>query len=190
MPRPPRQFPPDLALHIINRGNDRRRLFTRAGDYARFLVLIRRAARRYPVDLLAYVLMPNHWHLVMWPAQAEDISRFLQWLTGTHASRLRRLSNTVGEGHVYQGRYHAFPIESAEHLLRTMRYVEANPLRAALVDRAEDWPWSSLADRRGQVRLISPAPTDLPPLADWLTLVNAPVMPALRPDLHGTPRKK
>ena len=136
MPRPPRVFPPETALHIINRGNDRRALFSGDGEYAKFLVLIRRAARHHPVRILAYVLMPNHWHLVVVPGQTEHVSRFLQRLTGAHAARLRRATRTVGEGHVYQGRYHALVLESALRLLRTMRYVEANPVRAGLVERA------------------------------------------------------
>ncbi|MEP7117462.1 MAG: transposase, partial [Acidobacteriota bacterium] len=178
------------AIHVINRGNDRRQLFASDGQYARFLVLIRRAARHHPVDLLAYVLMPNHWHLVMCPAQPEDVSRFLQRLTGAHASRLRRATNTVGEGHVYQDRYRAFLLESEVRLLRTIRYVEANPVRAALVDRAEDWPWSSLAEREGRPRIISPPTVQLPPLAEWLALVNMPVPLPLSSVVRSTRRKK
>jgi putative transposase len=134
MPRAPRAFSPETALHVVNRGNDRRRLFTTDCEYAAFLVLIRRVARDYPLHLLAYVLMPNHWHLVVWPEEPQGVPRFLQRLTGAHAARLRRESRTVGEGHVYQGRYFAVQLESEIQLLRTLRYVEANPVRARLVE--------------------------------------------------------
>ena len=106
---------------------------------------------------------------------SSDLSRFLQRLTGVHAARLRRTSGTIGEGHVYQGRYHAFPLDTDTRLMRAMRYVEANPLRAALVERAEDWRWSSLSERLGTPRLISLAPVELPVAAEWLRLVNQPV---------------
>lgn len=190
MPRTPRDFHPGIALHVINRGNDRRRLFASDGEYARFLVLLRRSARSYPVDLLAYVLMPNHWHLVMCPALPGDVSRFLQHLTAAHASRLRRTSKTVGEGHVYQGRYRAFPLESETRLLRTIRYVEANPLRADLVQRAEDWPWSSLTERQRPPRLIAPTTVTLPPLAEWLELVNLPLPAPTVSEFRASSRKK
>lgn len=179
MPRPPRMFPPETALHIINRGNDRRALFSSDGEYAKFLVLIRRAARHHPVRILAYVLMPNHWHLVVLPVECEHVSRFLQRFTGAHATRLRRVTRTVGEGHVYQGRYHAVALESRIRLLRTIRYVEANPVRAGLVERAEDWRWSSLAERLGTPLLISATPLELPPLPDWVRMVNMPSPKAL-----------
>lgn len=189
MPRPARVFPPQTALHIVNRGNDRRALFGSDGEYARFLVLIRRAAQDYPIQILAYVLMPNHWHLVVWPEEPQHVSRFLQRFTGAHATRLRRATRTVGEGHVYQGRYHAFVLESALRLLRTMRYVEANPVRAGLVERAEDWRWSSLTERLGRTLLISPAPLALPPVTDWVRLVNM-ALPEARSEVGAMRRKK
>jgi putative transposase len=99
--------------------------------------------------VLAYVVMPNHWHLVLWPAADVQLSRFMQWLTLTHTRRWHIVRGTIGTGPLYQGRYKAIPIQSDEHLLTAMRYVERNPLRAGLIGRAQDWPWCSAASAHG-----------------------------------------
>ncbi len=174
MPRAARAFPPHSVLHVVNRGNDRRALFGEPQDYEAFLYLIERTLRQIPLRILAYALMPNHWHFVAWPAQPEELTRFMQRVTSMHSARIRRLSNTIGLGHVYQGRFRSFPIEQDDHYFRALRYVEANPLRARLVDRAERWPWSSLRERVTRPRLIVDGPMPLPPAASWLELVNLP----------------
>ncbi len=89
--------------------------------------------------------MPNHWHMVVWPRHGQDheVSEFLRWLTVTHAQRWQAHYHTSGSGHLYQGRFKSFPVESDEHLYTVLRYVERNPLRANLVERAQDWRWSS-----------------------------------------------
>ena len=96
--------------------------------------------------VLAYALMPNHWHLVLWPAEDRDLARYVGWLSLTHACRWQRVHGARGLGHVYQGRYKAIPVEPGEHLLTVFRYVERNPVGARLVARAEDWPYSSASD--------------------------------------------
>jgi putative transposase len=73
--------------------------------------------------------MSNHWHLVLWPRAAGDLSSFMRWLSNTHVRRWRQHRHTVGEGHVYQGRFKNFPIQNDAHLLTVLRYVEANPER-------------------------------------------------------------
>ncbi len=127
--------------------------------------------------LLAYALMPNHWHLVAWPSSARELSHFMQRLCWRHAADVRTRTDTVGNGHVYQGRYRAFLIRSQVHYFRVMRYVEANPLRAGLVSRAEDWQWSSLHERLHEWRLICAGPEHLPALEQWLEEVNRPMTP-------------
>ena len=97
--------------------------------------------------LLAWCLMPNHFHLVLWPHGDGDLSRWMQWLLTSHVRRYHR--HYHGSGHVWQGRFKAFPIEEDEHLWTVLRYVERNALRANLVRRAEDWPWSSAAALKG-----------------------------------------
>ncbi len=153
MPRSVRTLIGGLCYHVINRGNGRARVFHNEADYREFLKLLTSASDRLPLRLLAYCLMPNHVHLVLWPHEDGEVSRWMQWLMTTHVRRHHRRHGT--DGHLWQGRFKAFPIQRDEHLLAVLRYVERNPLRAGLVERAEDWPWSSLG-------AAEPAP--VPPL--------------------------
>lgn len=120
--------------------------------------------------------MPNHFHLVLWPAGDLDLSRWMHRLTNTHVRRYQR--HYAGSGHVWQGRFKAFPIEQDEHLLAVLRYVERNALRAGLVGRAEDWPYSSLYAAAGAVPplVLDPGPLARP--VDWVEVVNAAGSPA------------
>jgi putative transposase len=88
--------------------------------------------------------MPNHWHFVLWPENDGDLGRFMQRLTVTHVTRWQKNYNMVGYGHVYQGRYKSFPVETDDYFYQVMRYTERNALRANRVRRAEEWPWGSL----------------------------------------------
>ena len=117
--------------------------------------------------------MPNHWHFVLWPRDVAELSQFLHYLTTAHAARFRYASGTTGFGHVYQGRYRSSIVDRDARYVRTLRYVEANPLRAGFVRRAEDWPWSSLSERLGVARRIVDGPVELPRAEDWVSLVNA-----------------
>lgn len=178
MPRPLRITPPAVPFHVLNRGVERRRLFTEPRDYAKFVTLLAQSRERYPVTYLAYCVMPNHWHLVVVGATERAISDALQWLTCCHACDLRRCEGTVGLGHVYQRRFHAFPIGSTRHLLNVMRYVEGNALRAGLAERAEQWRWGSLWDRpRQSTSILGPLPIELP--ENWVEIVNTAPSPAL-----------
>jgi putative transposase len=174
MPRARRICPPDVVFHVINRANDRRRLFFQDDDYQEFLDLLNRAMERVPMRTCAFCLMPNHWHLVLWPTTDGDTSTFVHWLSSVHAMRVRRHSKTIGEGHVYQDRFRSFPVETGVYYWNVVRYVEANALRAGLVERAEDWRWSSLVDRTsGTPRIPLAHPMELPPA--WQDRVNEDV---------------
>jgi len=172
MPRRQRSFDLDSVVHVVNRGNERRALFDQPRDYDEFLRFLDLALKRRPMRLLAYVLMPNHWHMVLWPSAPLDLSRFLHYLTTLHALHFRQVSGTTGSGHVYQGRYRSTLVDTDVRYVRTIRYVEANPLRARLVPRAEDWPWSSLAERVRCDRRVVDGPFLLPPPGDWAAFVN------------------
>jgi putative transposase len=158
--------------HVINRGNNRSTLFSSPSEYAAFLHLVEHAQARVELAILAVCLMPNHFHLVVSPHRADDISRWMQWLPTTHSHRYHLRQGTSGR--VWQGRFKAFPIEQDGHLLAVMRYVERNALRAGLVARAEEWAWGSLAWRQNGAahRLLTPSPVPLP--SDWLDRVNDP----------------
>ncbi|MDD4889512.1 MAG: transposase [Phycisphaerae bacterium] len=160
MARQPRMAPGRIAYHVMNRGVFGLTLFDGEADYAAFERVLAEARERTATRLCDYTLMPNHFHLVLWPREDGDLSRFMQWLTVTHSHRWHAHRQTVGRGRIYQSRFKSFPIQRDSHFLRVCRYVERNPLRAGLVARAEDWPWGSLACRSGREH-----PADL--LCDW-----------------------
>lgn len=176
MGRPLRTTPGGLAYHVLNRANARMRLFEDAGDYAAFERVMGQACQRMPIRILAYCLMPNHWHLVLWPRHDGDLSRFVGWMTLTHTQRWHAHQHSTGAGHVYQGRFKSFVVQADEYLLTVCRYVERNALRAKLVDRAEDWQWGSLWRRQfGDVTakgLLSDWPVERP--RNWVAGVNSP----------------
>ena len=176
MPRRARSIQGGLVYHVLNRSNARLTLFHKEGDYRAFERVLEQAHARDPLRILAYCVMPNHWHMVVWPKRGSDtqVSEFFRWLTVTHTQRWHAHNHTSGTGHVYQGRFKSFPVESDEHLFSVLRYVERNPVRANLTDRAEAWRWSSAwrhykGDEQAQ-RLLAPWPIARP--ADWLNRVK------------------
>lgn len=178
MPRRLRTIVGGYAYHVLNRANGRLRLFRKDADFAAFEALLAEAHDRLALRILAYVVMGNHWHFVVWPmrGRGEDVSEFFRWFTLTHSQRWHASHGTSGMGHVYQGRFKSFPIATDEHLLAAMRYVERNPLRAGLVRRAEDWRWGSLhrrvAGSSEERALLTDPPTTLG--RNWLRHVNQP----------------
>src|SRR4029453_7375519 len=147
MPRRPRAAHGNFVFHVFNRAAKRMRLFDSASDYGVAEQILLEARALTKMRLLAYCIMPNHWHLILWPLNGEQMSKFMQWFTGTHAQRWQAFNETIGTGAVYQGRYKAIPVQTDLYLLNVCRYVERNPLRAGLVQRAQDWPWSSFSKR-------------------------------------------
>jgi putative transposase len=124
--------------------------------------------------ICAYAVMPNHWHLLLWPKRDGELASFMQRLTITHVRRWQEHRGYAGLGHVYQGRYKSFPVQSDEHFWVVARYVERNALRAELVLRAEQWRWSSFWRRchgtAGERSLLSLWPIEEP--SDWVERVN------------------
>ena len=165
-----------MIYHALNRANFRSRLFRRNAHYQEFLEMVEESRSSVPVRMLAYCLMPNHWHLVLQPREDGDLSRFLQLLTLTHTQRYHAQTGTVGYGHVYQGRYKSFPVQSDGHFLGLVRYVERNARRAGLARKAEDWPWSSVHARlygsAEEKKLLSPWPVPEP--ASYRQWLNRP----------------
>lgn len=143
MPRFPRIIEDNTVYHILNRANARMQIFEKEKDYLAFEKIIIEAKEKYPMRILSYCLMPNHWHFVLYPKNNKDLVPFMRWLTLTHTQRWLVHRNMIGYGHLYQGRYKSFPVQKDEHFLQVCRYVESNPLRAKLVNRAEDWRWGS-----------------------------------------------
>lgn len=173
MPRTARASVGDYCYHVINRGNAQAEVFHADGDYQAFIDLLGHASDRIPMRVLAYCLMPNHFHLALWPSHEGHLSRWMQWLLTTHVRRYHRWHNS--SGHIWQGRFKAFPIEQDDHLLTVLRYIELNPVRANLVARAEDWRWSSARTWRESVRgpHVETGPVARP--QPWLDWVNGPM---------------
>ena len=177
MGRPARAAQGGLVYHVLNRANARMTIFEKEADYAAFESVLEEAVERAAMRLLAYCVMPNHWHLVVWPRGDGDLSRFTGWLTLTHTQRWHAHRHSTGSGHLYQGRFKSFPVQDDGHFLTVCRYVERNALRANLVRRAEDWRWSSLwrwhSGDAEQKRLLSSWPTRRSP--GWVDHVNQPL---------------
>ena len=175
MPRTNRVAPAGVIFHVLNRANARARIFEKALDYEAFVRVIGETAKRIPVDIFAYSIMPNHWHMVLRPIRDGDLGNFVQRLTTTHVRRWHLHRHSVGSGHLYQGTYKSFPIQDDEHFLTVCRYVEQNPLRAGLVSRAQDWRWSSLHVSRTGTANQTGVPLSewpVPKPADWGSFVN------------------
>jgi putative transposase len=129
---------------VLNRGVARMQLFDKTGDFQAFERVLEETRDAAPMRICGYALMPNHWHLLLWPQRNGDLAAFLQRLTITHVGRWQEHRHFVGLGHVDQGRYKWFPVEGDEHFRTVARSVERNALRANLVLRAEEWRGSSL----------------------------------------------
>jgi putative transposase len=170
MPRIARASPGGYCYHVLNRGNARRTVFHQDGDYAVFLKLLAQAGERTPVRLLAYCLLPNHFHLALWPQHDGQLSDYMMLLLTAQVRRYHQHYHS--SGHVWQGRFRAFPIQEDDHLLTVLRYIERNAVRAGRVERAEAWRWSSAASDRGTTLVLAASPVPRP--AEWLDLVNGP----------------
>jgi putative transposase len=163
-----------MVFHCLNRAVARLPLFEKDRDYEAFESVLAEAHERTPLRILDYTVMPNHWHFVVWPQTDDEVTQFFQWLTGTHTMRWHAHRRTGGTGHVYQGRFKSFPVQSDEHLFTVLRYIERNPVRANLVRRAEDWLWGSAWLRsHGTIaaqKILSAWPRRRP--TGWLAHVN------------------
>jgi putative transposase len=164
-----------FVYHVLNRGNARRVFLRKPADFDAFERVVAEAKEQVPMRILAYCLMPNHWHLLLWPQTGPDLSRFVGWLTLTHTQRWHAHYHNVGTGHLYQGRFKSFPVQEDNHLYTVCRYIERNALRANLVaKRAEEWRWCSLWQRLHGVDkgegLLNSWPIACPP--GWTGMVN------------------
>ena len=176
MPRVARIAPGGFVYHVLNRAVARLPLLQKPADFEAFERVLAETYERFPTRILCFCLMPNHWHFVLWPRADGELTDFVRWLTHTHTMRWHAHYRTSGTGHLYQGRFKAFPVETDEYFYTVARYVERNALRAELVTRAEAWKWSSLwrresgtADERA---LLSTWPMPYP--RNWVSRVNTP----------------
>jgi putative transposase len=166
MPRLARIDLADHLYHVINRANGRMQIFNKKEDYQLFEELLTEAKELTDMRIIAYTIMPNHWHLVLQPRKDGDLGLFMHWLSTAHTRRVHVETKTIGSGHLYQGRYKSFFVENDSYLLTLIKYVERNPVRAKLVRQCENWQWGSAWRRvkgsKEQMRLLDPSPTPLP----------------------------
>jgi REP-associated tyrosine transposase len=173
MARPRRAVQGGCVYHVFNRGSRKGVIFDSFEEYRIFEQLIDAARGNRPMRIIAYQQMPTHFHFLLWPQSDEDISRFMKWLTGTHARRWNDRRHSRGCGAVYQSRYKAVLIESEQQYYNTWRYIERNALTAGHVTRAEDWRWGSAWQAVASQPTLSLDPGPLPRPDYWLNLVNA-----------------
>ncbi|MFK7819075.1 MAG: transposase [Planctomycetaceae bacterium] len=195
MPRTKRVCPANEVFHVLNRSVARLTLFEKPEDYDAFMRVVDETWQVVQLRILAMVVMPNHWHFVVKPKTDDQVTEFFRRLTVTHTMRWHAHFDTGGTGHLYQGRFKSFPVQSNDHLLTVMRYVERNPVRANLIEKAELWQWSSAFARQAKASeqrpwLWLPKQPSLP--RQWKSIVNKPQteseLKALRHSVkRGTP---
>lgn len=141
MARLPRLVVPHQPHHVIQRGVDRQVIFHDTADYLFFLDHLRDGAQRFKVAIHAYVLMPNHLHLLLTPADKEGLGRMMQWVGRHYVPYFNQKYHRSGT--LWQGRYRAAVMDAERYLILCSRYIDLNPVRAGLVAHAGDYPWSS-----------------------------------------------
>lgn len=175
MARLARVVVPGLPHLVTQRGNGRDQTFFNVGDYALYRDLLGASCRASGVEVWAWVLMPNHVHLILTPSDADGIRRALAPVHRRYAATIHaRLHRT---GHFWQGRFGAVALDE-EHLAAAVRYVARNPVRAGLVERAQDWPWSSarahLEGRADGITTLPPVRQRFPLFEEFIEPVPAP----------------
>lgn len=174
MPRTLRTAVGDMVYHCLNRANARLLIFQTDRDYLLFESILSEGVEKFGTRILSYCLMPNHWHLVLYPKRDGELPSFMGWISNTHTKRWHARNGTTGQGHLYQGRYKSFVVEEEKHFLTLVRYVERNAYRAKLVPKAEQWRWSSLWRREQgtteEKQMLSEWPVEMPD--EYITWVN------------------
>lgn len=172
MARQRRNTAPHAVHHIVNRANRRKPIFRKPADFKAFISILEEAVHKFGVRLIAFCVMRNHWHLVVWPDDKISISAFMHWVTSTHVRRYHLHYGLTGTGHLYQARYRNRICTDDRGVLAVMRYVEGNPIAAGIVKQAQSWEWSSLHVRtKGEgAGFLSDPPIPLP--ENWATYVN------------------
>lgn len=141
MPRHARLRLPGYPLHVIQRGHNKGRCFMVDSDFATYLGMLEESCALHPCAVHAYVLMPNHVHLLLTPEQPENITRAMRRLAQRYVQHFNKAHGRTGA--MWEGRFKSIPVDSERYLLKCQRYIEQNPVRAGLVAQPRDWAWSS-----------------------------------------------
>jgi putative transposase len=158
MARLPRLSLPGYPHHIIQRGNNRQAIFATAADYRFLLDLLNTHSRQFQVAVHAYVLMSNHFHLLLTPQDAQGLPRMMQAVGRSYVQYFNRKQQRSGT--LWEGRYRSTVLQTERYLLQCMAYIDLNPVRAGMVTGPQEYPWSSYGHNTGQRadRLVSPHP--------------------------------
>ena len=163
MPRRPRSISPNIPVHVVQRGNNRRSCFRNYRDYRAYLAALREASSGYGVSVHAYVLMTNHVHMLVTPARDVSVSRMMQQLGRKYVSYFNKAHGRTGT--LWEGRFRSSVISSYRYLFACYRYIELNPVRAGLVECARDYEWSSY-----RFNAMGRASNLIEPRSEWLGL--------------------
>lgn len=147
MARLPRLTVAEFAHHVIQRGNDRQPIFREPGDQERLLSLLADNAVREKVAIHAYVLMDNHFHLLVTPQTSTGVPRMMQGVGRTYVQYFNRRYHRTGT--LWEGRYRATMVQTDRYCLACMAYIDLNPVRAGIVKRPDEHRWSSYGHYRG-----------------------------------------
>jgi putative transposase len=147
MPRKPRYFLPNVPVHIVQRGHSREAVFYEDQDYATYAHWLKESAKRYQLSIHAFVLMTNHVHLLVTPQQAQSVSLFMQFVGRRYVPYINFKYGRSGS--IWEGRFKASLVQKAYYLLRVMRYIELNPVRANMVALSAQYRWSSFCHNVG-----------------------------------------
>jgi putative transposase len=160
MPRAARLVLPDLALHVLQRGNNRADCFFQNADYIAYLRYLGYCARHFDCSVHAYCLMTNHVHLLLTPHSAPACARFMKALGQSYTQYINRSAGRTGS--LWEGRFRSCLIDSSDYVFTCYRYIELNPVRAGMVQHPADYPWSShMANAQGSASLVTPHPAYL-----------------------------
>ncbi len=162
MPRRPRGELRGEIHHVLNRGNNRQTVFHDELDHTRFIDAMKAAKARVPIRVFGFTTMANHFHAVIQPRDIDTLSRFIHAWMSAHAQKHNRRHQSPG--HIWQGRFRAFPVQGDQHFLAVMKYVLLNPVRAGLVQDPYEYPWSSLY----HAEVTDPWPVPVPTIKGWL----------------------
>lgn len=141
MPRKPRFYVPGVAVHVVQRGNNRQAVYFDEQDYRHYLGWLKEGADRYGCAVHGYVLMTNHVHLLVTPCERESLVRMVQYLGRCYVMYVNHAYGRSGT--LWEGRYKGSLVSEDEYLLACYRYIEMNPLRAGMVSTPDEYPWSS-----------------------------------------------
>ncbi|MFC1657879.1 transposase [Candidatus Omnitrophota bacterium] len=145
MPRTKRMLLENACYHIINRGNQKQKIFIEGADFEKYLEICKHYKNRYKFKLYAYCLMPNHIHLIIDIKKTNDLAKIMQGLTQTYTSWFNNKYNKVGR--LWQGRFKSMVIQKDKYLIDCLKYIELNPVRASLASSPGGYSWSSWQER-------------------------------------------